>query len=167
MDELDDDYSLGCMGVVVVAVVVYFICGIFWQKSSLAYWRCIKGGGIHIIPPRTIIPLRGMQSICPSWDKSFFHPYLWYRHGRSFGSVHFAFHWKYPFLLSEAELPLRLTPRCYAGHEKSPKVAVLRAIWFLFRYGVRTGVNRKWCCHGCNSVAKISNLSSNAKVFSF
>lgn len=29
MDELDDDYSLGCMGVVVVAVAVYLICVIF------------------------------------------------------------------------------------------------------------------------------------------
>ncbi len=29
MEELNDDYSLGCMGVVVVAVVVYLICVIF------------------------------------------------------------------------------------------------------------------------------------------
>ena len=29
MDELKDDYSLGCIGLVVVAVVVYLICVIF------------------------------------------------------------------------------------------------------------------------------------------
>lgn len=29
---------------------------------------------------------------------------------------------------------------------------------------VRAGFYRKWCCHECNSCAKISNLSSNAKV---
>lgn len=29
MDELKDDYSLGCMGLMVVAVVVYLVCVIF------------------------------------------------------------------------------------------------------------------------------------------
>ena len=29
MDELKDDYSLGCMGLIVVAAVVYIVCLIF------------------------------------------------------------------------------------------------------------------------------------------
>lgn len=29
MDELKDDYSLGCMGLIVVAAVVYIVCVIF------------------------------------------------------------------------------------------------------------------------------------------